>query len=104
MMTFADTVGQFQRRARRGRKMTFLPGDGRIPDAGPTAFFDIQPAGSSELLTITQAARVLAISASGMRRAQQARRIPFYRVGRSIRFARADLARYLSENRIEPPG
>ena len=75
-----------------------------MPDAASAAFLDIIPEDSSGLLTVRQAAKLLAISASGLRRTQKAGRIPFFRFGRSVRFARADLARYLSEYRVESSG
>lgn len=64
------------------------------------------PAGEGlvpDLLTIPEAARLLKVSVSGMRRLQQQRRVAFYKVGGSVRFARQDIARYLSKNRIDPP-
>ena len=54
-----------------------------------------------ELLSTRQAARVLAISASGMRRLQQNRRIRFIKIGRSVRFSRKDLDAYIAGGRIE---
>ena len=80
------------------------PRCGRIPNAATAAFLDIQPEGSPRLLTIAEAARVLSISVSGMRRVQQKRRIPFFKVEGSIRFASSDLESYLSTRRVEPPG
>jgi excisionase family DNA binding protein len=74
----------------------------RAPDAGE--FFEKQPAGSIELLTIAEAAKALGVSASGMRRLQQERRIPFFKVGRCVRFARSDLAAYLAQRRVESVG
>ncbi len=67
--------------------------------ADPAQFF--HTADSFELLTIAEAAQLLNISQTGMRRLQQSRRIRFYRVGCSVRFARSDLASYLSKNRVE---
>jgi excisionase family DNA binding protein len=55
-----------------------------------------------ELLTIADVARLLKISASSVRRLQQQRRIPFFKVGGSIRFNKSDLAIYLMNRRVEP--
>jgi excisionase family DNA binding protein len=67
-------------------------------------FFDRQPTGSIELLTVAQAAKLLGVSASGMRRLQQDRRVPFFKVGRCVRFAKSDLAAYLTKRRVESIG
>jgi len=56
------------------------------------------------LFTITQAAEFLTISVSGVRRLQQARRIPFFKVGGSLRFAKDDLESYLARQRVGPFG
>ena len=72
--------------------------------SGPEKHLEKQPTGSLELLTVAQAARLLGVSASGMRRLQQERRIPFFKVGRCVRFAKSDLAAYLAKRRIEPVG
>ncbi len=75
---------------------------------GLTALFsDNQPNGSSlviELLTISEAAEFLRISVSGMRRLQQGRHIPFFKVGGGIRFAKGDLLSYLAQQRVESIG
>jgi len=57
-----------------------------------------------ELLTVAEAARLLRISVSGMRRLQQARRIPFVKVGGSVRFNTRDLVAYVRSNRVEAIG
>ena len=72
------------------------------PDPG--TFFDKKPMALAELLTVNEAAKLLGVSASGMRRLQQERRIPFFKVGRCVRFAKGDLAAYLAQRRIEPIG
>ncbi|MEI9990594.1 MAG: helix-turn-helix domain-containing protein [Rhizomicrobium sp.] len=72
------------------------------PDPG--RFFDKQPTGSIELLTVAEAAKLLGVSASGMRRLQQERRVPFFKVGRCVRFAKSDLAAYLAQRRVESIG
>jgi len=52
------------------------------------------------LFTIAQAAEFLTISVSGVRRLQHARRIPFFKVGGSLRFAKDDLTSYLARQRV----
>lgn len=73
-------------------------------NADPSALLDKLPTGSTDLLTVADAARLLGVSASAMRRLQQGRRVPFFKVGRCVRFARSDLAAYLMKRRIEPVG
>ena len=62
------------------------------------------PKPAVDLLTIPEAAELLKISVSGMRRLQQRRRIPFIKIGGSIRFARQDLASFVHRNRMEAIG
>jgi len=72
------------------------------PDAA--LLFDNQlndSASAIDLLTTSEAAGFLKISASGVRRLQQGRHIPFFKVGGSIRFAKSDLASYLARRRVE---
>jgi excisionase family DNA binding protein len=57
-----------------------------------------------ELLTIAEVARILKISASGVRRLQQSRLIPFIKVGGSVRFTKIDLVSYLEKHRVEAVG
>ncbi len=57
-----------------------------------------------ELLTIYEVARLLKISASSVRRLQQQRRIPFVKVGGSIRFIKSDLLSYVDRERVESIG
>lgn len=57
-----------------------------------------------ELLTIAEVAEMLKISTSGVRRLQQGRRIPFLKVGGSVRFAKGDIVSYLAKNRVEAIG
>ena len=73
-----------------------------LPELG--RFLDKQLTGSTSLLTVAEAAKLLGVSVSGMRRLQQERRIPFFKVGRCVRFAKSDLAAYLAKRRIEPVG
>jgi len=57
-----------------------------------------------ELLTIHEVARLLKISVSSVRRFQQQRRIPFVKVGGSIRFIKSDLLSYVDRERVESIG
>ena len=54
-----------------------------------------------ELLTIPEVAEVLKISATGVRRLQQARQFPFIKVGGSVRFFKRDIIVYLEKQRVE---
>jgi excisionase family DNA binding protein len=72
------------------------------PDPG--MFLDKQAMGLADLLTVAEAAKLLGVSASGMRRLQQERRIPFFKVGRCVRFAKSDLAAYLARRRVDSIG
>jgi excisionase family DNA binding protein len=64
----------------------------------------IDPKPVIDLLTIPEAAELLKISVSGMRRLQQRRRIPFIKIGGSIRFARQDLLSFVQSNRMHAIG
>ncbi len=55
-----------------------------------------------ELLTIADAAELLEVSKSTLRRLQSDRKIPFYKVRGSIRFAKSDIVSYVAKNRVEP--
>jgi len=61
-------------------------------DSGPT----------TELLTIAEVAGLLHISIGTARRLRQRRLIRFFKVGGSVRFAKADVASYLEKQRVEP--
>ena len=54
-----------------------------------------------ELLTVIEAAEFLTISKSGVRRLQQARRLPFIKIGGGVRFARRDLLAFLEKQRVK---
>ena len=54
-----------------------------------------------ELLTLPEVAKLLRISLSGARRLQQERKIPFIKVGGSVRIAKADIVAYLAKQRVE---
>jgi excisionase family DNA binding protein len=52
------------------------------------------------LLTIIEVADLLKVSVSTVRRLQQQRKIPFVKIGGSVRFARSDLAFYLERRHV----
>jgi len=55
----------------------------------------------AELLTTAEVAELLRISTSSVRRLQQRQRIPFLKVGGSIRFEKYDVISYLARQRTE---
>jgi excisionase family DNA binding protein len=55
-----------------------------------------------KLLTIAEAAKVMNVSVTSVRRLQQARKLPFFKVGRAVRFAHTDILSYLESRRIAP--
>ena len=63
-----------------------------------------EPDPAIELLSIPEAAALLKISKSGMRRLQYERCISFFKVGGSIRFAKSDLVSYLARQRVGSVG
>jgi excisionase family DNA binding protein len=73
----------------------------------PVLLFDNRPSGFNtpvELLTVTEAAEFLRISKTGIRRLQQGRHLPFFKVLGSVRFSKADLLSYLEQARVRPIG
>ena len=56
----------------------------------------------AELLTISEVAELLRVSVSSVRRLQQQRLIPFYKVGGSVRLNRHDVFAYLAKQRVKP--
>ena len=60
----------------------------------------IEPGPAVELLTIAEVAEWLKISASGVRRLQQTRSLPFIKVGGSVRFSKVDITSYLEKRRV----
>jgi excisionase family DNA binding protein len=54
-----------------------------------------------ELLTVAEVAGLLKISIPSVRRLQQRRLIPFFKVGGSVRFTRSDIVFYLENNRVK---
>lgn len=57
-----------------------------------------------ELLTLNEVAKLFKISVSGVRRLQQQRRIPFIKIGGSVRFAKSDIVSYVERGRVESIG
>lgn len=55
-----------------------------------------------KLLTPPEAAALLRISRASLYRLVETRKIPFYHVGRGLRFSEEDILGYLSNRRIEP--
>jgi len=53
-----------------------------------------------ELLTIPEVATLLRISVPSVRRLQQQRKIPFFKVGGCVRFVQSDIAAYLAKRRV----
>lgn len=69
----------------------------------PVLLFDNSSNGSAfELLTVAETAEFLKISKTGVRRLQQARLLPFFKVGGSVRFAKGDILVYLEKKRVGP--
>jgi excisionase family DNA binding protein len=54
-----------------------------------------------ELLTVAEVAEQLKISISGVRRLQQARKLPFIKVGGSVRFFQSDVVAFLRKRRLD---
>lgn len=53
-------------------------------------------------LSIEQAAAYLNVEIRWMRRAVFERRLPYYKVGRYLRFRRRDLEAFLQDGRVDP--
>jgi excisionase family DNA binding protein len=72
---------------------------------GPVLLFDSRSHSlPPSLLTIPEVAELLRISIPGVRRIQQKRLIPFFKVGGSIRFAANDVLSYLEKQRVKAIG
>jgi excisionase family DNA binding protein len=56
------------------------------------------------LLTLSDVAEILKVSVPTVRRLQQQRKIPFAKVGGSVRFSRSDVASYLAARRVRAIG
>ena len=57
---------------------------------------------TNKLLTPDQLADFLNISKTTIYRLIDSRKIPFYKIGGSIRFDKKDITSYLQENKINP--
>ena len=57
----------------------------------------------SALLSISEAATRLGVTERYIRRLVYERRVPFYKVGRLVRFRESDLDEWLEAGRVEPP-
>ena len=57
-----------------------------------------------ELLTLNEVAKLFKISVPSVRRLQQRRRIPFIKIGGSVRFEKSDLIAYVERGRVESIG
>jgi excisionase family DNA binding protein len=57
---------------------------------------------ATHLLTIDDVAKALRISSTSVRRLQLSRRLPFVKVGGSIRFLPSDITEYLKKRRVSP--
>lgn len=81
----------------------------KIPSAiikEPVLLFDNKPSdpNSIELLTVTEVSKLLKVSVTAVRRLQQARSVPFFKIGGSVRFLKSDIISYLTKRRIESIG
>jgi excisionase family DNA binding protein len=56
------------------------------------------------LLTVVEAAQLLKISVTSVRRLQERRVLAFIKVGGRVRFAQDDILAYLERRRVEPVG
>lgn len=57
---------------------------------------------SDELLTVDEAAQRMKMSARHVRRLVAERRIPFHKLGRSVRLDAADVLAHIESCRVEP--
>ena len=58
----------------------------------------------ARLLTIPDVAALLKVSIATVRRLQQQRKLPFVKIGGSIRFERGDIASYVAARRVRAIG
>lgn len=77
----------------------YAAGSGLLFGNEPSAFNT-----ANELLTATEVAKLLRISLSGVRRLREKRCISFIKVGGGIRYAKDDVAAYLSHARVKALG
>jgi excisionase family DNA binding protein len=57
---------------------------------------------NAELLNVAEAARFSAVSSSTLYGWVWQRRIPFVKLGRAVRFDKADLEEYVGRNKVHP--
>lgn len=57
---------------------------------------------STPLLDIEQAAARLGVTTRFIRRLVEQRRVPFYKVGKFVRFDAADLDEFVNRSRVDP--
>ena len=55
-----------------------------------------------DLLTVQEVAELLKVSPTTVRRLQSDRRLPFIKVGGSVRFAKNDIVDFVRKMRVEP--
>jgi excisionase family DNA binding protein len=63
---------------------------------------DEKPVKNLNLLSIKDLSKVFNISQATAYRIVESRKIPFYKIGGTIRFDEKDILAYLAKNRIEP--
>ncbi len=64
----------------------------------------MMPSNQTELLTIGEAAALLALKPSRMRTAVFKRELPFLKIGKLLRFRREDLIQWVESKVIHPEG
>jgi excisionase family DNA binding protein len=65
------------------------------------AVLNMESLGQERLVNIREASQILCVSASTLYGWVWQRRIPFVKVGRSLRFNLADLRKFIDANRVE---
>jgi excisionase family DNA binding protein len=55
-----------------------------------------------DLMTIKEVAEALKVSVQSVRRLQYGRHVRFFKIGGSVRFAKADITAYLERQTVEP--
>lgn len=70
------------------------------PRASDRVAHEPDSAGGELLLTVPEVAALLRLTVKGIYAMVEARRIPFIKVSNRVRFLRADVLRWLSENRV----
>ncbi len=65
---------------------------------------NVEPNTIPQLYTANQIAKLFSISLVTLYRLVESRKIPFFRIGSSIRFTEEDVLSYLKDNRIGSTG